>query len=229
MLYGIDIYHGDVLESDLKGGPSDEDCFATIKENCAFVFLKATQGIGVTDPLYHARRVAAQAAELLIGAYHFNTGDTIPAQVQHFLDAAKPDIDLEMALDFEDNKANQMTFDEMYYFLQLMNKELTKIAGKTRYATLYSGNRIKRFITAADPATKLFLGLHKFWGCEYGPKFKMVDDNGKQLPWNEPWIWQFTGDGIGPNPHTFKGLITKAVDVNSYSGDLATLTGSWAR
>ena len=56
MILGVDIYHGDVLQSDINHHITDEDSFAMLQRGgCEFVIHKATQGVGVTDRLYPAR------------------------------------------------------------------------------------------------------------------------------------------------------------------------------
>ena len=228
MLYGIDIYHGDVLVSDVHKS-NEVECFEQIKNaGCAFVIHKATQGIGVNDGLYAKRRKSATAAGLLWGAYHFNTGDKSSAQVQHFLDAVQPDKDTYMALDFEDNKVSEMNLAGAVEFLTLLDAELTKISGEPRFAKIYGGNRIKSQIVNADASTRAFLAKHGLWGCEYGPKFKMVDADNRPLPWSAYEIWQFTGDGIGPTPHIWPGIYTKGIDINRFEGDINALKAIWA-
>ena len=57
---------------------------------CA-VIHKASQGCGYCDPNYASRRALARAAGLLWGAYHFNDGRDVEAQVDWFLRCAAPD------------------------------------------------------------------------------------------------------------------------------------------
>lgn len=222
MIYGIDIYHGDVLESDIKrNNISIEDCFKKVATNAAFVIHKATQGLNTNDPLYAERRKPVEDAELLWGAYHFNTGDNVQNQVDHFFNAAKPDANTLMALDFEDNKQSQMNLDEAVEFLSIGDKLLG------RKLKIYSGNRIKALIINTDPAIRNFLAAHDLWGCEYGPEWKNIDVNQRPLPWDKPFIWQFTGDGVGPYPHTIPGVVTKGIDINRFEGTSNELKAKW--
>lgn len=186
------------------------------------VIHKATQGTGNTDPRYASRRPAAIGAGMLWGAYHFNSGQAIPTQVQHFLDAAKPDKDTLMALDFEDNRASQMSLDQARDFLDRLDKALG------RKAWIYSGNRIKETIVHADAETRAFFGAHRFWLCQYGPVAKMVDANGHPLPWTKYDLWQYTGDGVGSLPHSVNGIPVNGLDLNRFDGKPEDLTKIWA-
>lgn len=155
---------------------------------------KATQGKGVTDPAYAKRTAAARSDGLLTGAYHFNAGDTISRQVNHFFDAADPDANTLMALDFEDNRKSQMTLAQAVQFLQFGDEKLG------RALWLYSGNRIKELIVHASAEVRVTFAKRP-WLCQYDPTANMTDANGHALPWAKPTLWQFTGDGVGSKPH----------------------------
>jgi hypothetical protein len=98
----IDIYHLDA--NDARGGDGADFAKAHAL-GIRGVIHKATQGVGITDRLYAPRRKAAVDAGMLWGAYHFNTGEGVAAQVKHFLAAAEPDAGTLMALDFEETWA----------------------------------------------------------------------------------------------------------------------------
>lgn len=55
-----------------------------------YVMLKATEGVGYTDPCFHANIRAAQAAGLPVGAYHFLRAGSAADQARDFLAALKP-------------------------------------------------------------------------------------------------------------------------------------------
>lgn len=77
--------------------------FATAKAaGYAGVYLKATDGIGYTDPTFAPRAKAARAAGLHVGAYLFFHPDQSPtAQVAHFHDVVGASCDLRPVLDHE--------------------------------------------------------------------------------------------------------------------------------
>jgi lysozyme len=217
----VDIYHGDVLASDVHGGDPVRDFRTLGGQGIWGVIHKATQGVGVADKTYAPRMRCARAAGLLTGAYHFNTGDSIPGQVSHFFDVAQPDAQTMMALDFEDNRLSQMSLAQAVQFLQLADEKLG------RPLWVYSGNRIKSLIVNQSAEIRQTFAKRHFWLCEYGPTVRMVDDNHHQLPWIQPTLWQFTGDGIGPQPHALAGIITKGIDINSYAGTIDQLRHDW--
>lgn len=217
----VDIYHGDILNSDAHKTDPIADFSAMAQAGIYGMIHKATQGLGVNDGAYAARTKNARLAGLLTGAYHFNTGDTVQGQINHFFDAAKPDANTLMALDFEDNRASQMTLAQAVQFLELGDEKLG------RPLWVYSGNRIKETIVGASAEVRAVFAKRKFWLCQYGPHARMTDSGGHALPWTAPTLWQFTGDGVGLPPHTLPGIITKGIDINSYAGTKAQLAVDW--
>lgn len=217
----VDLYHGDVMFAEVHRTDPVADYKGLAQAGIWGLIHKATQGVGVNDPAYRTRRTNARAGGLLTGAYHFNTGDSIPGQVNHFFDAVQPDASTMMALDFEDNRASQMSIAQATQFLQLADEKLE------RPLWVYSGNRIKELIVHASAEVRAVFAKRKFWLCQYGPVARMTDSNGHALPWTAPTLWQFTGDGVGPQPHTLPGIVTKGIDINSYAGTLDQLKADW--
>lgn len=190
----IDIYHGNTVND-----------FAALKAaGIIGVIHKCTQGANIVDPMYATRRKLATDAGLLWGAYTFNTGQDVDAQVNEFLSHAEPDANTLCALDFEDNPASNMTLDQAVQFLQLTAQELTQPM------VLYSGNRVKDLLgNVVNP----FLGSHRLWLPQYGPKAI------PQASWSAPWLWQYSESG------KLSGT-DGAIDLNQYSGN--DLAGEWA-
>jgi lysozyme len=179
------------------------------------VIHKASQGLGYADPAYAERRVKAKTAGLLWGAYHFNTGDSVAAQVEHFLKAAAPDDKTLMCLDWEANKGHDMSKQKAYDFLGILGEKLG------RKPVLYSGNVAKEQIgSRVDP----FFASHRLWLCQYGPRARL------QASWPHYWLWQYT-DGTAPhplpNPHSVAG-ISGLLDCNHFDGTDAQLIEQWA-
>lgn len=192
----IDIYHGNVVHD-----------FAALKAaGILGVIHKCTQGARYADPLYLTRRLAAEKAGLLWGAYTFNTGEDVAAQVAQFISHAEPDERTLMALDFEDNPHSQMSIGQARQFLAQGDEKLG------RKLVLYSGNRVKDLLGGQ---TDTFLGSHRLWLAQYGPKAKV------QGSWRTQWLWQFSEAGKLPGTDG-------AVDLNFYAGSASDLATEWA-
>lgn len=91
---GLDVYHGD----------DDPNLFhGAVASGCKYAFLKATEGLALTDFDYASYRERAKAVGLIVGAYHFFLPGVDPAlQARHFMDVASPaKEDLIPALDVE--------------------------------------------------------------------------------------------------------------------------------
>lgn len=179
------------------------------------VIHKASQGVTYGDARYALRRTAALAAGLLWGAYHFNTSDPVADQVNFFIDHAVPDINTLMVLDYENYRPN-MSIHQAVEFLHLLEQKLG------RKGALYSGNRVKETIGQLNRADRIYLCSHRLWLCQYGPKAVLPQG------WDSWWLWQFTGDGVGPHPHSIPGIADSGIDINTFAGTRLNLATSWA-
>ena len=190
----IDIYHGNIIN----------DFTALAEAGIQGVIHKCTQGAGYADPMYAARRKLATNAGLLWGAYSFNTGEAVDAQVRQLLSHAEPDATTLVALDFEDNPHSQMSIDQARAWLTQIEASLG------RKAVLYSGNRVKDLL---DSRIDTYLGSHRLWLAQYGPVARV------QVSWSNYWLWQYSESGqlLGTDG---------AVDFNFYKG--ANLASEWA-
>lgn len=189
--------------------------------SCPAVIMKCSQGSTYADPLYAQRLTQALAAGFLVAPYAFNTGDPVADQVNEFLTHAHIVDGMGCWLDFEDNRASEMTLPNAIEFMDRCDQSTGRTCG------MYGGNRIKETITAATDAQREFLAAHAFWGCEYGPVMNMLDANRKPLPWDVPFLWQFTDGQNGPTPHTLDGL-GKASDLSLFSGSTDQLRAAWS-
>ena len=201
----VDLYHGDAVTS-----------FAdAAKSGIRGIIHKATQGTTIADSAYAARRKSALAAGLLWGAYHFATDADVDAQVAHFLSVVQPDSATLVALDFEPYSNHTMRLAQARRFLLTVKQKLG------RRAVLYSGNLIKEQLGSKVDA---FFGSHRLWLAQYGPVPKV------QRSWKKPWLWQYSGDGIGPPPHKVPGIpgANGHLDLNSYNGTPEQLATEWA-
>jgi lysozyme len=200
----VDLYHGDEVIS-----------FARAKRaGICGIIHKASEGADIVDPAYAARRQRVLNDGMLWGAYHFGTGADVDDQVNNFLTAAAPDDDTLVALDFESNGQDTMSLDQARQFLTAIETRLG------RKAVLYSGDLIKEQLgDQVDP----FFGSHRLWLAEYGPVPHVP------ASWSQQWLWQYAGDGIGPDPKTVVGIPgAGGLDCNSYAGSPADLAAEWA-
>jgi lysozyme len=90
-------------------------------------------------------------------------------------------------------------------------------AGRVGQCVLYSGNWIKE--TGTNDS---FWAEHRLWLAQYGTTPEVPD------PWSEFWLWQYTGDGQGPEPHSVPGISGAAVDINSYQYGREQLAAEWS-
>ena len=217
----VDLFHGDVLYSDVHKTDPVADFTAMAQAGIWGLIHKATQGLGVSDPAYAARTKSAHIAGLKTGAYHFNTGDTAQGQVNHFFDVAQPDDDTLMCLDFEDNNISPMSLQLAIEFLALADQKLG------RPVWLYGGNRPKELLADASEEARQFIGARPLWLCQYASAPIMADYNHKPLPWADWTLWQFTGDGVGPLPHSLPGIISQGIDINTFAGTRDELAIIW--
>jgi GH25 family lysozyme M1 (1,4-beta-N-acetylmuramidase) len=198
----VDIYHGDAVKS----------FAAARKAGIHGVIHKATEGRTRSDSAYARRRAKATDAGLLWGAYHFmKPGDPV-AQADHFIDTAKPDPKTMMAIDHEHSGvplANAITF------MQRIEERIG------RKVVIYSGALLKEQLRRATAAQKSYLAGRRLWLSHFNarPKWPSI--------WRAPWLWQFTGEGIGPRPHSIPGMQDK-LDVDSYAGTPDRLAAEWA-
>jgi len=201
----VDIYHGDTVTD-----------FAKAKAfGIRGVIHKATEGGAIVDPAYATRRKMATGAGLLWGAYHFIRPGNASFQAQLFIETADPDPQTLMALDHEDANvrlANARSFIEA----------AEAVLG--RKLVLYSGFLIKEQIVKATAEDIAFFAGRRLWLCHYTPPGQSPT---WPKPWDKPWLWQFTGDGYGPQPHAVPG-VQDSMDVNSFDGTDDELAAAWA-
>ncbi|HET9374328.1 MAG TPA: glycoside hydrolase family 25 protein [Chthoniobacterales bacterium] len=178
------------------------------------IIYKASQGQTYRDKTYAKQRALAAQHGFLWGAYHFADGTDVTGQVENFIRCANPVANDLICLDFEENGDSTMTLAGAKGWIQTLEKEL----GRPNQVVLYSGNLIKETLgTRSDP----FWSAHRLWLAQYGSSPSWPPT------WEKPWLWQFTGDGQGPEPHTMPGCADD-IDVNSYAGTPAELSSEWA-
>ena len=202
----VDIYQGDTVKDFAKAAGA----------GLLGVIHKATTGATGQDGQYAKRRKLATSAGLLWGAYHWGTKAKVSAQVDNFLNAAQPDAQTLVALDFEPNGNNTMSLDQAREFLTLVQQRLG------RKAVLYSGSLVKE---ALGKKTDAFFGSHRLWLAQYGPTPVV------QKSWSKFWLWQYTDGDKGPDPKQVPGIpgdSKKRLDCDHYEGTAGQLKADWA-
>ena len=190
------------------------------------VIHKSRQGLGFGDPLYRKRMEAAKVANLLFGAYDFATSDHVAQNVDAFLGySALSSADMAF-LDFEDNSQSQMSGDQAYEFLDRVSQKRGRPCG------IYGGNRIREHIDQNDSKWIDVAKTAPLWQCRYIGS--QPADNADLFaaippipPWTSNFIIQYSGDGVGPRPHTIPGLQDGA-DLDVFNGTRSQLTVLWA-
>lgn len=192
-------------------------------------FLKARQGIGFSDPAFVRRRDLMRQNGLLVGGYDFSTHDNVAENVKDFLASTGADPSLAHCLDFEDNKSSQMTGAMAREFLDRVDQSTG------RACWIYGGNRIiEQISNDKNLEDDEFWPLHPLWLCAYKTDPALRDTDLETLkqrvvipkPWTTWKLLQYTGDGIGPLPHSAPGL-EQGADLNVYDGPAEQLAASW--
>lgn len=186
------------------------------------VIHKCTQGTTYVDKEYAKRRQqVAKDTTMLWGAYHFATGDDVEEQVNHFVQSSgvEDHPNTLLALDYEANPSGStMEPEQMVEFLRAVEQ---KVGEK---AVLYSGNLLKETLSNLTVLDQQYVCSHRLWLAQYGPTPKIPHG------FDSYWIWQYTGDGIGPQPHTIPGISipgNPGIDLNTYEGSLENLISEW--
>lgn len=174
------------------------------------IIHKATEGTTNADPTYSRRRELASRAGMLWGAYHFFRPGPVGQQVDWFLAHANPDANTLLCLDHEDPAC---TIGQVVNFLEVLERRTG------RRGVLYSGHLVKEQL---GDVVSPYLSHYRLWHAQYGT-IPVV-----QATWNDWWLWQYTGDGVGPPPHDIAGL-GENLDVNSFAGTEAELRAQWTR
>jgi len=184
-LYGCDIYHGD----------GDVQMHAVHDAGLSFVWIKATQGLTYTDPLFYTNWVRAKSVGLIRGAYHFFDPKADPiAQASHFVHTVPLQKgDLVLALDVETDGA------QVGANAYECAKEIKRLTG--RWPAIYSSDSFyKEKLAQFFPAN-----MHFLWIARYGHE-----------PSTRCAIWQYSDAGrVDGVPH--------ALDTDVFYGDQAAL------
>lgn len=176
---------------------------------------KCTQGPAdrLDDAYYKAARKEIQSRGFLFMAYHFGDHSDPVAQAKNFIDTAEPDDTMRLAVDWEDNRGNQMTRADVEAFIS----EVDRLTGRT--ITVYSGNTAKDLM--GNSKSEL-LGRHPLWIPRYSSLQPVP-----QASWPDWDIWQYAADGSGPQPNVVAGC-SGHPDCNVFSQPIETVIANWS-
>lgn len=189
---GIDVYH--------DNGTIDWNAVKADPQNIHFVYVKATQGTTVQDPMYAANIQGATAAGFATGAYHFFS-ITSPAQSQadNFIQQVGDSYPYKLppAFDYEVN----VTSATAAGVLASIQTWLTAIKNKWGITpVIYSS--VNYWGQLGNPPG---FDEYPLWLANYNPGMPAIPGN-----WNEWAIWQYSSNG------SVNG-VTGDVDMNKYN------------
>lgn len=174
-----------------------------------FVFIKATEGTGYVDVMYHTNKSAALAAGLLVGSYHFFHPSQDPlTQARAFAHVVGPlgPNDLPCVLDWEST-------DGVPVLRDVMNGEtfLNSVAMLTnKQPIIYCGPYFGQDLSLGSK-----FKAYPLWICHYLTNAPLIPG-----PWDKWTFWQNSEQGRAD------GISGHGVDTNLFQGsmdDLRTL------
>jgi lysozyme len=183
-MFGIDVSH--------NNGVVDWNLVSKNATKVYFCYLKATQGVGYTDPMVQKNSTAAEALGIKIGYYHFasiNKVDSIAdaaSEADYFSKVLKtlPASNLPIVLDIETNESNLDKNKIVNYitsFFTSMNKNGYSNVAIYSYAPFLNSNL----------PSNHNLGFIKLWLAQYN------NNPTPTLPlgWKRVWVWQYSDKG----------------------------------
>lgn len=137
----------------------------------------------VARELYHTRRMVARALGLEWGAYHLGRPGNPIDQANHFIDFAQPGPDDLVAIDIEDNDAEQwMSLEDAEEFARHIHRRIG------RFPVLYTNGTTAQHIAANRDRYPLLSRL-PLWYARYKPEIGMHFPKGN---WQTYALWQFS-------------------------------------
>lgn len=182
------------------------------------VINKLSEGTAVRDHSFGWRLKPAHDQGLEYAGYHFLRPGRIVQQAEWFLSGLPSDITgIGIALDHEDRG---VPLKDARLWLETVHSKIG------RWPSLYSGFLIKEQIGKASAADRAFWSKIRLWLSHYSAR-----PTWPKTVWAQPWLIQYTGDGVGPKPHDVPGIVMhppSGIDINHFAGTRAELTASWA-
>lgn len=184
------------LFADLSDNNAAFNAHAYASAGHQLVALKASEGVGFTDPKHGPRADQAHHAGLLVAHYHFCRPDTHPdhaGEAETFWAAVKPfewpgDF---LVLDLEVTPRGGMA--QAAGYLAGFDAALHRISGHRAVGYTYVS-----YLDEAGP--RLQVASRRWWIAAYGSK------PGRLGAGRHRWAWQYTDGRDGPTPHRFAGI-----------------------
>lgn len=154
-----------------------------------FAFIKASEGVGYSDPLAYEHASNAKNAGMLVSYYHFATpkpSEADPLQeADYFVNVVDglPRNDLPLVLDIE-KKADGMTPQQVTDWARAFLRRVEFLTGTKPILYTYSSFGRSNFTKDHD------LGQYPLWIAHYG-----VDAPRMIHGWDDYTIWQYTSTG----------------------------------
>jgi lysozyme len=203
------------------------------KSDILAVIHKATEGGDWVDPSYSERRVQAESAGLLWGAYHFGTRQYSGArQAQAFLATVRPSPRTLLALDFElndPNPNNTMTLPQAEEFVRVVQQQTGRLPMVYTHARWANGERSgKRGVRLREPVgPNSILARCDLWLADHR------DEPEVPYAWaNRGWkLWQYVANESESD--AAYGTASRAVpgvthcDRNLFAGNSTELQRYW--
>ena len=204
----VDFYPGDARNPDFR---------RIAQSGIVAVIHKATDPLySFNDQRFHSRRTAARQAGLLWGSYHFGRAGDGVEQADYYLDAAAPQEDEIICLDFEkdDNRPDTvMSVQQAIRFVRRIQDKLHKPP------LLYAGHYLRELL---DGHRQHPLTVCPIWFADYRPHHPAPE---LPAPWPTWAIWQYAGD---VPEHSSGGVPSlEKCDRNSFNGSLQQLKDFW--
>src|SRR5208282_5903057 len=150
--------------------------------------------------------------------YDFASGDPPAENAARFLADVAPSPHTLCCLDYEKSATHsQMTAAQARTFMEAVDQKIG------RACWIYGGNWVAENISVQrmSSADVDWWRMHPLWLCQYktGVQPATYGDLLRMLriprPWSAPTLVQYTGDGVGPPPHTVPGL-ERGADLNVF-------------
>jgi lysozyme len=218
---------------DISHNVQVSDFNAIRRHNILAVIHKATEGGDWIDPSYAQRRMQAESAGLLWGAYHFGTRQYPGArQAQAFLSTVRPTPRTLLALDFEVNDYNPnntMTLAQAEEFVHVVQQATGRFPMVYTHARFANGGRSgKRGTQLKEPVgPRSILARCDLWLADFREE--------PEVPYawaDRGWkLWQYAADETEAN--AAYGSVPRAVpgvthcDRNLFAGDSDALHRYW--